>query len=142
MKDGAKLRKILQANGYSLTHPRLAVFTYLSGKEPISMSTLCQALVPDIDRASVYRTVTLFQKLGITKRHAQGWKYMIELGDMFAEHHHHFTCINCGSIVPIGGNSLENFIEQLASRQGFVATGHQIEIQGYCSRCEHLDLRK
>jgi len=130
-----KLSKVLKPNGYSLTTPRLIVFKYLIGKEPVSVNTISQALTAHIDRASIYRTIGLFQSLNITQRHNIGWKYKVELSDMFAEHHHHFTCISCGTITPISEQTLEQFIDTLAKQHGFLPTDHQVEVQGYCSKC-------
>jgi Fur family ferric uptake transcriptional regulator len=89
----------------------------------------------DIDRASVYRTIGLFEGLGLVQRLNTGWKYKIELSDTFTEHHHHLTCTNCGKTVAMNEQELERFIEQLAREHGFKPSGHQIEIQGVCGGC-------
>lgn len=127
---------ILKEQGYSRTTARLAVFEALLGKEPLSMHDLVLA-APAIDRASVYRAVDLFEKLGIVQRLNTGWKYKIELTDAFMAHHHHLTCTHCGRTVPMNEQKLERFIDQLANEHGFKPTGHQIEIQGLCPDCQH-----
>jgi Fur family ferric uptake transcriptional regulator len=131
-----KLETVLRADGYSLTRPRLAVLEYLLNREPVTLSTLSKALANSIDRASVYRTVALFQRLGIVQRINMGLKYKIELSDMFAEHHHHFTCLNCGKVIAMNERALENFVDRLAVHYDFAPTAHQIEIQGYCKDCK------
>jgi Fur family ferric uptake transcriptional regulator len=88
-----------------------------------------------MDRASVYRTVTLFEKLGIVQRINIGWKYRIELSDKFADHHHHLVCTKCSKIIPIDADNLEVFIEQVAAQNKFKAINHQVEIQGLCNKC-------
>ena len=130
-----KLAKVLDESGYSLTKPRIAVLDYMLNREPVSVAHLVKAL-PSIDRASVYRTMTLFQLLGIVQRHNIGLKYKIELTDMFAEHHHHFTCIKCGKVTPMNEHALERFVDKLAGHYGFAPTEHQIEVQGYCKNCK------
>ncbi len=125
----------LKSNGYSVTKPRQSLFDLLAGKEPMSMHDLCAAAAKDMDRASVYRTIEVFEKIGVVRRINIGWKYKIELSDAFAEHHHHLTCLNCKKVIPINENALENFIDNLASDQNFKPTEHQIEIQGFCSDC-------
>ena len=89
-----------------------------------------------IDRASVYRTVELFERLGIAQRLYTGWKYKIELTDKFTAHHHHLTCTSCGKTIAMGEHELETFIEQIARRHGLTPTAHQIEVQGICRECQ------
>ena len=134
----SRLRDILKKDGYSLTKPRRAVFQFLLNKEPIAIGDITKALLSTVDRASVYRTVILFQKLGIIQRHNVGWKYTIELSDIFTEHHHHLTCISCGKVTPINEKALEGLVEDLARQYGYRATGHQIELQGYCETCQGI----
>lgn len=129
------LATMLKEHGYSVTKPRLAVFEQLLGQEPLSMHTLVDR-VQTVDRASVYRTVALFEELGIVIRINIGWKYKLELSERFAEHHHHLSCIRCGQTVPINEQSLERMIEQLSSDYRFKPTAHQIEIQGLCAHCQ------
>jgi Fur family ferric uptake transcriptional regulator len=95
-----------------------------------------------MDRASVYRTVGLFEKLGIVQRINIGWKYRIELSDSFAGHHHHLICTNCQTILPIDMRNIEDFIELTAKQNGFTAVTHQIEIQGLCGKCKLSSLEK
>lgn len=126
---------ILKDNGYSVTQQRLYVFQLLEGKEPLSMFELYTLARNKLDRASVYRTVALFEKLGIAQRVNIGWKYKIELSDRFAEHHHHLTCLNCHKVIPISEQELESFIKGLASSYRFKPIDHQVEVQGYCEAC-------
>lgn len=91
--------------------------------------------VPAADRASVYRAVDLFERLGVVQRLNTGWKYKLELTDKFAAHHHHLTCLQCGHTTPMNQTELEQVLEKLAASHGFTPTAHQIEIQGYCSNC-------
>lgn len=90
----------------------------------------------NIDRASVYRAVDLFERLGVVQRLHTGWKYKVELSDKFAEHHHHLTCIRCGATAAMNEKGLEAVIEQLTAAHHFKPTAHQIEIQGLCTRCQ------
>jgi Fur family transcriptional regulator, ferric uptake regulator len=127
--------QLLKREGRSVTKARLIVFEQLLGPEPQSMHELV-ARCQGIDRASAYRAVELFEKLGIVQRLHTGWKYKLELSDKFAAHHHHLTCQNCGQSLAINGQELESFIDQLAAAHAFVPSAHQIEIQGLCSACQ------
>jgi Fur family ferric uptake transcriptional regulator len=129
-----RFKVLLKSHGQSLTSARMAVFSALLGQEPLAMHDLV-ARVPDIDRASVYRAVALFERLGIVQRLNTGWKYKLELSDKFADHHHHMTCTQCGTTIAINENELEELLGRLAATYGFMPTGHQLEIQGLCRVC-------
>jgi Fur family transcriptional regulator, ferric uptake regulator len=129
-----RFKHLLKNSGQSVTKARLAVFEALVGQEPMSMHTLV-AHVPTIDRASVYRAIELFERLGVVQRLNTGWKYKLELSDIFAEHHHHLTCTNCGTTTAINEDELEQLLTRLAASYNFTPTAHQLEIQGLCSRC-------
>lgn len=92
-----------------------------------------------LDRASLYRIITVFEELGIVQRINIGWKYKIELSDKFAEHHHHLTCLKCHKVIPINEHELESFISNLAGSHEFKPVEHQIELQGYCKDCQTVD---
>ncbi len=125
----------LRASGQSVTQTRKAVYAALQGQEPLSMRELVER-TQEVDKASVYRTVSLFEKLGIVQRLQTGWKYKLELTDDFHEHHHHATCLQCGtSFILPENSSLESEVSQLVDGLGFVIKSHQLEIQGYCKKC-------
>ena len=90
----------LKESGYSSTAVRRTVFAVLQGREPQSMHEVI-ARCDKIDRASVYRTIVLFEQLGIVQRLRIGWKYKLELTDSFSHHHHHITCTKCGRTTPL-----------------------------------------
>ncbi len=127
----------LKDKGYSVTKPRLTTFEALSdSRQPLTMQDLIRRINGKIDRASVYRTIDIFDETGITQKIYSGWKYKIELSDIFQEHHHHFTCTNCGLVIPINSKEIEEIINELSSKQNFQTTSHQLEIQGLCAKCK------
>jgi Fur family ferric uptake transcriptional regulator len=130
-----QLQQSLKGQG-SLTRPRQVVFSALLGREPQTMAQLVAACASQIDRASVYRTIALFEKLGVVQRLQIGWKYKLELSDTFHHHHHHLTCLKCGRTTPLPEDKqLESRLQQLAKAQNFTMQGHQLEIQGLCRDC-------
>jgi Fe2+ or Zn2+ uptake regulation protein len=132
-----QLKQDLKSGGYSLTRPRLTIFSALQGNKPKTMRELIDSLDGIIDRASVYRTVTLFEDLGISTRIQHGWKYRIELSDAYTPHHHHLTCQTCQRVVtfdePVG---FESMIHAIATSSGFIAKTHNLEIYGICPECQ------
>lgn len=130
-----RLAKALTSNGLSITTQRQAVFDALSASEPVTMHELITKLAGRVDRVSIYRTVALFEKLGILQRLVSGFKYKLELSDNFSAHHHHITCIDCGKVVDVSADLLEGFIRSLANDNNFILSSHQVEIQGKCANC-------
>ena len=130
------LAEQLKANGYSLTAARKSIFLCLLGSEPQTMGEIAKAVAGSVDRASVYRTIALFEQLGIVERLQLGWKYKIELSDSFAAHHHHISCVKCGKIQSFEESTVIDFeLKQLAAEAGFTETGHQLELRGICASC-------
>lgn len=130
------LRALLKKNNSSLTKPRKIVFDLLLDQEPQTMQVLAKRAAGEVDRATIYRTIELFEQLGIVHRLNIGWKYKIELSDVFLGHHHHFYCTNCHRTYNLAPSSmLETMIDSVAAKEGFAPRGHQLEITGLCSSC-------
>ncbi len=129
-----EIKTLLKEQGFNATKTRLAVFKALLAHQPASMNQLVTA-VPSADRATVYRTVQLYVDLGIAKKVHTGFKYRIELGDSFQEHHHHLSCMRCGTVIDIHTPEIEYAIEQTAKNNGFRPIRHDLEISGYCANC-------
>lgn len=131
------LSKALKDHNMSLTKQRQHVFNALADSDTLTMAQLIRKVKTKMDRASVYRTVDLFEKLGIINRVQIGWKYKLELSDLFTDHHHHATCIQCGKIVSFEEDfTLENNIYHLANELGFVLSSHSLELRGLCADCK------
>lgn len=136
-KDQEILQKILKGNGYSITKARTLVCEALWDSEPQTMQQLGKKLSGKIDRASLYRTIELFEKLGLVNRIYIGWKYKLELSDVLTHHHHHISCLRCGRIIAIHEeDQIEQLIDQIAQQHGVKAERHQLEIQGTCQDCQ------
>lgn len=127
----------LKKSGYSITTSRNIVFSLLQDSEPLTMRELSAKAVPATDRASLYRCVALFEQLGIVQRLYVGWKYKIELTDLYSHHHHHMSCLGCGGVVAINDHPLlEKIVTDMANQSGFVLSQHQLELQGLCQNCQ------
>ena len=125
----------LKRHGYSITAARTEVFESLSQSHPLEMAELVKACKHS-DRASVYRTIELFEKLNIVTRVYMGWKYKLELSDDFSSHHHHLSCNVCGKVVVIHESpQIEDAIIKLTYEAGFTPDSHQLEIRGVCQDC-------
>ena len=139
MQDPIKrLEETLSQNGYSMTGPRKAVLLAMLDREPMTIHELVRSVSGKINRSSVYRTVAVFEKLGIIERLTLGWKYKLELSDKFAAHHHHITCNKCGKVQSFEESPAISYeLKQLAQEAGYTESGHQLEIRGICNICQY-----
>jgi Fur family ferric uptake transcriptional regulator len=131
-----RLYETLKSSGYSATHPRKQIFEELLASGPLTTATLSQKCSETLDRATVYRTIALFERLGIVNRIWQGFKSQLELSEIFTPHHHHAVCQNCGKTIDLVSPDLENTISKISREHGFLALGHVIELTGYCKICQ------
>lgn len=129
------LKQILQQHGQSVTFGRQLLIDILWEQKPLTISQVVHKVDGRIDRASIYRTIKLFEKIGIIQRINIGWKYQIELAGPFSHHHHHLSCLNCHKMVAITDQELEKAIHAVANEHSFSLQQHQLEIQGYCQKC-------
>lgn len=129
-----RFEETLKAAGRSLTAPRRAVFRALL-EGPATPAQLAVSLQGSMDRASVYRTVELFEQLGVVNRIWHGFKSHIELSEIFLPHHHHAICQRCGAVLDLTSTELEQALARLAKTHGFLTVEHSVELSGYCSEC-------
>jgi len=123
--------------GFSITRARKAVFSALENADPLTMNELVSTLKGSIDRASIYRTIDLFEQLHIVDRISIGWKYKLELSDRFSHHHHHIICEMCGRIDElIGSAKIEASLINSSQLLGYDVHTHQIEVRGICANCQ------
>lgn len=134
------LKSMLQKNGASITRPRIRVFEILAGSDTPLTTKQIHALAKDLDKVSVYRTIDLFEKIGVTKRIWNGFKSSIELSDAFSSHHHHFTCSTCNTIISIKSDPIESLIVSLEDTYSFKLQQHTIELSGTCHDCTEATL--
>lgn len=134
-KEFAKFKKLLKENNYFVTAPRMRAFGLLQNQPALSTKELIR-LMKGFDQTTTYRTVELFEKLGIVTRVQLGWHSKIELSDAFQHHHHHLTCTNCGKVSVLQEDeTIERRIRLLSQASGFKPTDHQLEIRGLCVDC-------
>lgn len=130
-----RFETVLRETGHSLTRPRRLVFlTLLSG--PITPTQLSRALMNETDRASVYRSIALFERLGMVNRFRHTNQDYLELSEVFNPHHHHAVCQQCGSVLDITSPELETLLGQIAKAHGFLAVEHNLGLSGYCGECQ------
>ena len=138
MIDFKLVKNVLKSDFKSLTKSRMLILDQIALLAPISMNKLIENLNGNLDRATVYRNVTIFEDLGIITKIQIGWKYKLELSEKFSSHHHHLVCQSCQKIIDLNElNEVEREINKLSLKNGFIAKSHQLEIFGLCKNCQN-----
>jgi Fur family ferric uptake transcriptional regulator len=129
--------KTLKKHRLRGTTERKELFSLLlAQKSPHTVAQLVKAAEGFADRSTVYRTLELFEKIGVSIRVYTGWKYKVELSDTYSHHHHHMLCTNCDAIISLEeSDGFMNELKKLEDEYGFQATSHSLELQGLCRAC-------
>lgn len=128
----------LKKTGYKLTAPRKEVLRTLSHHVPQSaqeVSTILKQKGFNIDLVTVYRTLELFQTIGIANK--------IQFEDKTARyelvsdknHHHHLVCVKCQRIAKFKADETALF-NKIHKSTNFQAMRHSLEFFGLCGRCQ------
>ncbi|MBE0447331.1 MAG: transcriptional repressor [Actinobacteria bacterium] len=88
-----------------------------------------------VSRATVYRTLDLLVESGLVEK--------IDLGEDRAAyehiaghpHHDHLVCLRCGKVQEFEEPLIEQLQEWACEKASFKATGHSLNIYGYCENC-------
>ncbi len=82
-----------------------------------------------ISIATVYRTVKLFEELGIVSKHDfKGNKSRYEQAS--EEHHDHLIDINTGEIIEFVNHDIEKLQKNVAEKLGYKLVDHRLELYG------------
>jgi Fur family ferric uptake transcriptional regulator len=85
---------------------------------------------PKIGIATVYRTVRLFEELGVVTKHDFGGnKSRYEVTDD-SEHHDHIIDVSTNKVIEFFDQELEELKEKIARAKGYELVGHKLEL--YC----------
>ena len=92
---------------------------------------------PDIDRATVYRTIVLLKDRGLIDEldlmHIEGEKHYYEAKT--SRDHCHMACFQCGAIMEYASATFEKLKEEMAKQSGFQIRVVRLEVGGLCKRC-------
>ncbi|MGH2632363.1 MAG: Fur family transcriptional regulator [Tepidiformaceae bacterium] len=125
----------LSGDGRRITGPRRRVLRAMTAaKRPFTVEELCAEL-PDVGRATVFRTVRLLVDTEVLCRVViEDGTVRYQLSD--GEHHHHLVCSCCGSLQDFADPAMDRLIEANAEARQFALAGHAIELYGVCAACQ------
>lgn len=131
-----KIENTLSRHGYKTTAVRKKVYFALADAPyPMSNSELIKH-TKDVDKVSVYRTLALFETIGVVHRIWNGFKSKIELSEDFSPHHHHFTCTSCNMMVSFKNDEIEQALNALSKAMHVRIEQHLVELSGTCNQCQ------
>lgn len=117
--------------GYKITRQRLTVAEEIarSNDHPTAemLYERIQRHSPDLSFASIYRTLSVMDKLGLILRHDFGdGKARIEPSD--DGHHNHLINIENGDIVEIDGDRMAEVQRKVAQELGYELVDYKLEL--------------
>ncbi len=133
----------LKDRNYKLTSQREQILKALLRNQDQHLTAeevykLVKQEIPEIGLATVYRTLELFLELEIIHSIAMedGCRHYEFLGQDEQQHqHHHLICTQCGKIISVSEDLLENLEISLAQKYGFIVENHQLKLFGICREC-------
>ncbi len=132
------LAERLREAGYRLTAPRRAVLSVLAEAHahlPADrIHELAAAHTPEVNLASVYRTLALLDELGLA--------HEVRLGDgrgywelAHDEDTYHLHCVRCRTVAHHSGDTVPRLRAHLGEAHGFAAESVDLVVHGVCERC-------
>ncbi len=135
--------QILRKHGYRITQARRIVLRVLEDATGHYTSTqiieAVEALDPSVGRASVFRSLDLFTRLGILRPTYLSGSMTPAYVLMTGGHHHHVICSKCQAIHDFDECGLDEITQQLETQLNLRIDGHLLEFYGVCADCQAVD---
>lgn len=137
----ADIEKFLHSSGYKLTAQRQAILDIIRDEKVKHLCTeeiyeKVKKSFPKIGLATVYRTMQLFEKLGLVHRiMADDGCMRFQLIDPQKKHQYHLVCEVCGEEMDVDEDMLSTFEEKLLSKTGFTVNDRKVQFFGVCKKC-------
>jgi Fur family ferric uptake transcriptional regulator len=87
-----------------------------------------------VSRPTVYRTLTKLVDAGLLRRIEVGTRMVYE-HDYGYPQHEHLHCDKCGKMIEFQDDTIEEQMQEVCARHGFLAKGHTLVVRGICSDC-------
>ena len=131
----------VEAHGVRLTAQRRALIETIqeatSHLDAASLLSLARKRDPNIDRATVYRTLELLKRLGMIDEldlmHLNGEKHYYEVKTQ--KDHLHLACFRCGEIEEFSSPTFDRMKQEISEKNNFEVQVMRLEVGGLCRRC-------
>ncbi len=128
------LMSVIEDMGYRITQPRRDVVKLLETKPDGFGAEEINAALPDVGRATVYRTIRLLLDIGVICKLVMrdgSTKYSLAR----VEHHHHLVCVRCGMVEEFLDSTIERLVRAIGAEVSGEILGHRIEFDVICKTC-------
>jgi Fur family ferric uptake transcriptional regulator len=141
MLKRCELLNEVEAKGVRLTAQRRALIETIqradSHLDAATLLSLARQVDPNIDRATVYRTLELLKRLGLIDEldlmHLNGEKHYYEVKTQ--KDHLHLACFHCGEIEELDSPTFQRLKREIAAQNNFTIQVMRLEVGGLCRRC-------
>ena len=141
MLQRCQLLSEVEARGIRLTAQRRALIeTIQEATSHLDAESLLKVACirdPNIDRATVYRTIELLKRLGMIDEldlmHLNGEKHYYEVRTK--KDHLHLACFDCGKIQEFVSPTFERLKREIGATNNFEIQVIRLEVGGRCSAC-------
>ena len=87
-----------------------------------------------ISLATVYRSLRLFQEMGLIEERRLG-QSSLHYEIRHPSEHQHFVCRDCGKIIEFRNPLFDQLVGTVQAEQGFSVTRTELYLEGYCRQC-------
>lgn len=142
-KDFDILKEELKEKGYKLTPQRRSIVDTIIENEGKHLTAEeiydeVKKKCPEIGLATVYRTILLLEEMKVI--------YKLDLNDGCSRYelahdhethrHHHLVCNNCGKVIEVEDDLLEDLEVEIETKYGFKILDHAVKFFGICTDCK------
>lgn len=142
--DATIFKERLKEKGCKLTLQRRTVLDVLieNGEEHLSTEEIYSRVkkkFPEIGLATVYRTVQLFEEMGIVDRlnFDDGCSRFELASEDTVHHHHHLICEACNRVYEVENDLLEEIESEIERKYKFKIHDHNLMFYGICDECRN-----
>lgn len=141
MFQRCELLSEVETRGIRMTAQRRALIEAIQNAElhldAASLLEQARKRDPNINRATVYRTIELLKRLGLIDEldlmHLNGEKHYYEARTQ--QDHLHLACFECGEIIEFATPAFERLKQQIAAANQFEVQVMRLEVGGLCGVC-------
>ena len=131
--------ELLERKGVRPTKQRVEILAELAReRDDVTAQALWRRLRgrrrSQVGLATVYRTLALLNENDVIDSLSHyGGELCYRL--CTDAHHHHLVCSNCHRVVEVEECGLDEWLDSVSARHGFIPTDHRVEITGLCAAC-------
>lgn len=132
------IQEKMKAKGLRITPQRYAVYANLLSRcDHPTVEQILEQINQDLpiaSKASVYTALSVLRQVGLVR------EILLDEGktryDGRTDAHHHFVCLNCGSILDVEWDYFQDFLLPKLP-QGLTSTSYEITVKGCCNNCQN-----